>query len=70
MPTLLESQLPYQRAFTRLNGTRQIGMGMNPITFAEMTAYLAIYPFPDSAFFVEVMMRIDALYMEQAANDR
>lgn len=49
--------------FTKLNGKRQNGMGVNPLSSAEILAWAARYQIPMDPFEHDVIDRLDALYV-------
>lgn len=57
----------YLQAFYVLNGTRQSGMGPNPITLTEMLAYLQLYGTEDKDAFIEYMLKMDASFLSVKA---
>ena len=54
----------FVEGFNVLHGTRQMGMGMNPITLTEMLAYLEIYGSDDPHTFIKYILAMDDAYID------
>lgn len=57
----------YLRAFRTLSGTRQFGMGPNPITLTEILAYLKIWGSDDTETFIKYILLMDEAYLNAKA---
>ena len=62
LPLYLEE---YYEAFHMLNGSRRLGMGVGPIPFSELMAYLQVYPTYDIDLFIYLIHTMDNEYLKE-----
>lgn len=54
----------YWEGFVALHKSRTSGFGPNPIQFAEIAAYLALFPVDDVELFVSIVKQLDSEFLK------
>lgn len=62
--TLTTVQQIYAEAFLDLNNSRQVGMGISPIPFSELKAYIKLYKINDYEEFIWIITHLDNEYVK------
>lgn len=66
-PELHDWMKEYLYAFRKLNRTRPMGMGVNPISLTEIKAYLDLYGASDQEAFIDYILEMDAAFLDVKA---